>query len=75
MLRKRGWLEGLVGKAGTRPRRTAGNHTAKCQNAMLLCVMAMLSPCSESSQAYFSRQLATVMNTLSFLPCSRKVTV
>lgn len=70
MLRKRGWLEGQVGEAGTGPRRTAGNHTAKCQNAMLLCVMAMLFPA-----AYFPRQLATVMNTLSFLPCSRKVTV
>ncbi len=71
MRRKRGWLEGQVDEAGTGPRRTAGNHTAKCQNAMLLCVMAILSLFSP----YFVRQLATVMKTPFSLSGSRRVTV
>ena len=68
-------LKGGVGKAGSGPRRTAGNHTAKCQNAMLLCAMAMFSLCFPCTFAYFVCQLATVINTPFSLSGSRKVTV
>jgi hypothetical protein len=72
MLRKRGWLEGLGGQGRDR----AAPHGWKSYRKMPKChALVRNGNAFPVRLPYFVRQLATVMNTLSFLPGSRKVTV